>query len=62
MRLSKTRVNIVKILLDNGADVDCHDLDQKTPLYYAAKKQKNAIVQLLFGRGANKDVLFKLYM
>jgi ankyrin repeat protein len=45
--------NIVKVMLDNGADVNSYDRDGNTPLNYAVEKGHEAIVRLLLEKGAN---------
>ena len=47
---------IVKLLLDRGADVNAKDSYGWTPLLYAAAHGKNEIVKLLLDRGADVNV------
>ena len=44
--------DIVRILLDHGADVDNMDMFERNALYYAHKGWNKTIVQLLLDRGA----------
>ena len=46
----------VKLLLDNGADVNAKDNEGKTPLYWAVEMGKYEIVKLLLEHGADVDI------
>lgn len=56
MAADKGSVEVVQLLLTNGAIVDIADVDGRTPLHYAAEagtEKHLAIVQLLFNAGAD---------
>ena len=44
---------VAKVLIDNGADLNCHDEEGETPLMHAAKSWSPAIVELLLDKGAD---------
>src|SRR5207244_12800393 len=46
------RIDLVKLLLEHGAEVNVTDVDHKTPLYYAIARQNNDIADLLLQAGA----------
>jgi ankyrin repeat protein len=47
---------VVKLLLDNGAEVDSKDIEYGgTPLSWAAEKGHEAVVRLLLDNGAEVD-------
>ena len=48
--------NIVKLLLDNGANPNCTNLNKNTPLHYAISHQEYDIADLLIKNGANDDL------
>ncbi len=52
----KGKLDRVRRLLDDGADVDCRDVNQLTPLYFAASHGFNDICRLLLERGADPNV------
>ena len=45
--------NVVKLLLDNGANIDTKDKSGATPLWTAAQNEHDNIVKLLIDKGAN---------
>ncbi len=47
------RVDIARLLLDSGADVNAGDVDGSTPLDVAALQRKLDVVELLLARGAD---------
>lgn len=49
------RLEVVRFLLDNGADINNTDMFAGTALYNAARKNHVAIVDLLAFRGADVD-------
>ena len=49
-------VDVIKALVDAGADIDARDDDQVTPLHYAAGSNQG-MVKVLIERGANVNVL-----
>jgi ankyrin repeat protein len=52
---------VVKLLLDNKADMEVNDEETGTPLSYAAKAGHEAIVKLLLDKNADieaKDYYF----
>jgi ankyrin repeat protein len=66
--VARNKINIVKLLLDSGADVDAQDNTGGTPLLYAAyqdfldskhqeKVINNEIVKILLAAGANPNLL-----
>ena len=48
--------NIVKLLLDNGANPNCANLNKNTPLHYAISHHEYDIADLLIKNGANDDL------
>ena len=50
------KTDMVKLLVDNGADVNHQDDDGRTPLHWAARKGHLAIVALLLEEGADVNV------
>ena len=44
-----------RFLLDNGVDVNAHDHNDNSPIYYAVKNRKYYAVQLLLAKGASTD-------
>lgn len=46
-------LEIVKVLLDAGVDVDCGDSDESTPLHVAAMNRHQDVVTLLLKHGAD---------
>jgi len=52
---NKGHLEVVKFLLDNGADVDLRNATGKTPLHRAVASSKLAIVRILLESCANKD-------
>lgn len=50
----------IRALLDDGADLECVDLEGKTPLMIAAKFQAPEIVELLLKAGADPKPKDKL--
>jgi ankyrin repeat protein/L-ascorbate metabolism protein UlaG (beta-lactamase superfamily) len=46
-------MEIVKLLLDAGTDVDCGDSDESTPLHVAALRRHQDIVAFLLAKGAD---------
>lgn len=53
-------VEIIKALLDKGADINAKDKMGMTPLHYAVQENHADAVTLLLARGANKDIASKL--
>lgn len=49
-------ISIVKILLENQAQLDLVDHENETPLHYAARKGNVEMIKLLMKKGANKDI------
>jgi ankyrin repeat protein/L-ascorbate metabolism protein UlaG (beta-lactamase superfamily) len=50
---SAGNVEIARLLLDAGADIDCGDTDESTPLHDAAVQRKREMVDFLISRGAD---------
>jgi len=48
-------VEVVKLLLNKGANVDVKDNDGRTPLLWAAENRHEAVVRLLLDKGASVD-------
>jgi len=55
----KGRVEVVKLLLEHGADVKARDMDQKTALHFSAEQggRSEEIIQLLLERGADVNAV-----
>ena len=49
-------VDLVRCLLENGADVDCKTHDYETPLHFAATGGRKETTRLLLKNGANANV------
>ena len=47
-------VNVVKLLLDHGADINLRGRDGATALMYAATADRKDVVRLLLDRGAHR--------
>ena len=45
--------SIVKVIVEAGADVNCHDDDGDTPLHYAAEHNDISVVKMLVDSGAD---------
>ena len=56
-RKSDTKADIVKLLIDHGADVSVHDKTQSTPLHLAALSGSPDTVRLLLEHGENATIL-----
>jgi len=52
----KGRVNVVKLLLDSGADPNITDEDGAPPLHYAALEGHNNVIHMLLDRGADPNI------
>ncbi len=52
-------INIISLLLDNGAEVDSLDSFGNTPLWRAVMAKREEVVKLLVSRGANPDCVNK---
>ena len=55
MPRNSSSYNLVKLLLDKGADINCGGLLRWTPLTYAIKWKKLENVKLLLDRGADLE-------
>jgi len=53
--ISKRDIEMVRLLLANGADVTNHGEDNRTPLHLASKIGFNDVVRLLLSRGVDVD-------
>lgn len=49
--------DLMKLLIENGADVDIEDADGETPLFIASTSRTPAIVQALIYAGANTNAI-----
>ena len=45
---------IIKIMIDNGANVNHHDINNFSPLYHAISKNNIEAVELFLAKGCNK--------
>ena len=52
----QARLEMVKMLLDNGADVHCPDGSHKYPMLYSVFSGDVGIVQLIIDRGGKKEI------
>ena len=52
----QARLEMVKLLLDNGADVHCPDGSHKYPMMYSVFSGDVAIVQLIIDKGGGKEI------
>jgi ankyrin repeat protein len=50
------RVEIARILIDAGADLNVQDEDGWTPLHWAAECEQDEIAKMLINAGAIKDI------
>lgn len=48
----KEDLELVKMLIAAGAEIDSHEIDKETPLYYASYNGQLEVVKLLLGKGA----------
>ena len=56
MAVRSGRVEIIRLLLEAGAEIDRLDWEQKTPLHIATEKGSANVVQLLLEFGANPNL------
>jgi len=54
-------LDVIKLLLDMGADIEAKDVDGKTALYRAASMGHFAATKLLLDRGADTEVKKRFY-
>jgi len=47
-------MDVVKLLVENGAELNSEDADGKTPLSYAVSHGREAVVNLLVEKGAQR--------
>ena len=52
-------LDVAKLLINRGADVDAMDKDDRTPLHYAVRKNSLDVAKLLLDRGADVDAMDK---
>ena len=55
MAASHNQAEIVKMLIDSGANLRCKDEEDSTPLHAAAAEGNLKIVRMLFEAGARLD-------
>ena len=55
MAASHDEVEIVKMLIESGANLRCCDEDEATPLHYACMEGSIEVTQLLFAAGEKQD-------
>ena len=53
----KANVNIVKILLDNGANTDLHDVFGATPIHYASTEDHAEVMNVLLDHGCDPNTV-----
>ena len=51
------RIDIVKQLLDGGADVNRQTRNKNTPLHYAARNNNSEVARLLINNGADVSIV-----
>ncbi|MCA7010145.1 ankyrin repeat domain-containing protein [Wolbachia endosymbiont of Tribolium confusum] len=56
LAIKKGNENVVKALLDKGADVNLRDKDRKTPLHLAIEKGNENVVKALLDKGADVNL------
>ena len=52
---SYNSLDVARLLIDRGAEVDARDEDGRTPLHYAARPSCLDVARLLIEHGANTD-------
>lgn len=59
--VSKCRIDLVKLLVEKGADVNLQSDDEISPLHWAVEYDNEEIVEYLLTHGAKTDSRDKLY-
>jgi len=54
--LNRDSINLVKILINHGADIDRPDIEGNTPLHYSLVSFKPEVVKLLLDANANPNL------
>ncbi|MGR3302530.1 MAG: ankyrin repeat domain-containing protein [Candidatus Scalindua sp.] len=55
--IKRNSLDIVKILIENGANIETKNINKYTPLQMAAKQGKTDIVEILIEKGADLDAV-----
>ena len=55
--IERNALDIVKVLIENGADIEAKNSNKYTPLHMAAKQGQTEIVEYLIENGANLDAV-----
>lgn len=54
--VDQRKINLVKDLLEFGADVNARDFNQQTPLFHAVRSVQNEIVEILLKAGCDVNI------
>lgn len=53
---SQEQINILRVLVENGAKLNEKDCDGRTPLHYAAESGKSRCIPFLLQKGASIEI------